>query len=103
MNNFIFNKKGGSEGKTNRFLQHSKLFNINSLRNNNNYNNINNILNNCMGINNNDINTNNNKNNEVNNIKIIRHKRNEKNKKYIYNQINFETIKNFYDLNSKRK
>ena len=103
MNNFIFNKKGGSEGKTNRFLQHSKLFNINSLRNNNNYNNINNILNNCMGINNNDINTNNNKNNEVNNIKIIRHKRNEKNKKYIYNQINFETIKNFYDLNSKKK
>ena len=103
MNNFIFNKKGGSEGKTNRFLQHSKLFNINSLRNNNNYNNINNILNNCMGINNNDIKNNNNKNNEVNNIKIIRQKRNDKNKKYIYNQINFETIKNFYDLNSKKK
>ena len=105
MNNFIFNKKGGSEGKTNRFIQHSKLFNINSFKNNNNYNNINNILNNCMGINDNDINTNNTniKNNEVNNIKIIRQKRGNKNKKYIYNQINFETIKNIYDLNSIKK
>ena len=103
MNNFIFNKKGGSEGKTNRFIQHSKLFNINNFRNNN-YNNINNILNNCMGINNDlnkNINTNNNRNNEVNNIKIIKHKGN-KFKKIIYNQINFENLKNIYDLNKKK-
>ena len=70
INNFIY-KKGGSEGKTNRLIQHSKLFNINNYRNNN-YQNINYILNNCMGINNDinkNINTNNNRNNELNNIK----------------------------------
>ena len=105
MNNFIFNKKGGSEGKTNRFIQHSKLFNINNFRNNNNnFHNMNKILNNCMGINNDinkNINTNNNRNNEVNNIKIIKHKGN-KFKKIIYNQINFENLKNIYDLNKKK-
>ncbi len=100
MNNFIFKKQGGSEGKTNRFIQHSKLFNINTFRNNN-YNNINNILNNCMGINNNDIKVNN-KNKEMNNIQVIRHKKVNKGKKYIYNQINLESVKNFYDLNSKK-
>ena len=101
MNNFIFNKKGGSEGKTNRFIQHSKLFNINNFRNNN-FHNINNILNNCMGINN-DINKNinNNNNRNVNNIKIIKHKGN-KFKKIIYNQINFENLKNIYELNKKK-
>ncbi len=100
MNNFIFNKKGGSEGKTNRFIKHSKLFNMNNYKNNN-YNNINKILNNCMGINNNDFNTNKNSK-EVNNIKIIKQKEN-KGKKIIYNQINFENYKNFYDINSKNK
>ena len=98
MGNFIFNKKGGSEGKTNRFIQHSKLLNINSLRNNNNIHNINNILDNCIRINNNNVINikNNNKLNEVNNIKVI--KREKPGKKYIYNQINFEAIKNMYNL-----
>jgi hypothetical protein len=50
--NFIFNKKGGSEGKTNRFIQHNKLFNINTFRNNN-LQNINNALDNCPRMNNN--------------------------------------------------
>ena len=105
--NFIFNKKGGSEGKTNRFLQHSKLFNINTFKRNNNQN-MNNILDNCLGINNNNnlnnnyFNNNKDKDNEVNNIKIIRHKRNN-GKKSIYNQINLESIKNVYNLNIKNK
>ena len=42
------------------------------------------------------------KNNVINNNKITRLKKGDKNKKYIYNQINFETIKNFCDLNSKK-
>ena len=100
MNNFIFNKKGGSEGKTNRFIQHSKLFNINNYRNNNYSNNINKILNNCMGINHNNFNSKN--SNEVNNIKIIKQKKN-RGKKLICNQINFENFKNFNDINSKNK
>ena len=91
--NFIFNKKGGSEGKTSRFIQHSKLFNMNAFKNNNNIHNLNYLLDNCMGVNNN-INESNNKGNEVNNIKIIKQKGN-KGKKVIYNQINF---KNFYDF-----
>ena len=117
MGNFIFNKKGGSEGKTNRFIQHSKLFSIhNNLKNNKNNQNINNILDNCMGINNNFNNNNylncNNLNNnnkinsnrgyEVNNIKIIKPK-GSKSKKIMYNQVNFENIKNIYILNSKNK
>ena len=105
--NFIFNKKGGSEGKTTRFLQHYKLFNINNFKKNA-VPNINNILDNCLGINNNN-NLNNNylsvnkdKDNEVNNIRIIRPKNN-KGKKTIYKQINFESITNMYNLNTKNK
>ncbi len=91
--NFIFNKKGGSEGKTNRFIQHSKLFNYNNFKSNN-IQNINSIINNNLK------NLNNNKGIEVNNIQIIRQKGN-KGKKTIYNQVNFETIRNIYDLNAK--
>ena len=98
MGNFIFNKKGGSEGKTNRFIQHSKLFNINKFNINNNNQNINNILDNCMGIKHN---FNSNKGNEVNNIKIIKQKGG-KDKKIIYNQINFENIYNLNLINKKK-
>jgi len=102
--NFIFNKKGGSEGKTNRFIQHNKLFNINTFRNNNMQN-----LNNCPGMNNNvysnkftEINTNGNTSNKWNelhnNIKVVKQKFN-KGKKSINYQINFETFKNMYNLN----
>ena len=98
--NFIFNKKGGSEGKTNRFIQHNKLFNINTFRNNNMQNN------NCPGMNNNvynnkftEINTNGNSSNKWNelhnNIKVVK----QKFKKSINYQINFETFKNMYNLN----
>ena len=97
MGNFIFNKKGGSEGKTSRFIQHSKLFNINAFKNNNIHN-INNLLDNCVGINNN-INENNKKGNMENNIKIIKQKGN-RGKKVIYNQINF---KNFYNFGKNKK
>ena len=97
MGNFIFNKKGGSEGKTNRFIQHSKLFDINSFRNHNIHN-INNIIDNCMRINNNNIININyrNKSNEVNNIKVI--KKDNKGRKVIYNQINFDAIKNICNI-----
>jgi hypothetical protein len=97
--NFIFNKKGGSEGKTNRFIQHNKLFNINTFRNNN-IQNINNGMDNCPGMNNNVYNNNtSNKWNELhNNIKVVKQKFN-KSKKSINYQINFETFKNMYNLN----
>jgi hypothetical protein len=97
--NFIFNKKGGSEGKTNRFIQHNKLFNINTFRNNN-IQNINNAMDNCPGMNNNVYNNNtSNKWNELhNNIKVVKQKFN-KSKKSINYQINFETFKNMYNLN----
>ena len=113
MGNFIFNKKGGSEGKTNRFMQHSKLFNVNTSRNKNvvnvpNINNNNNI--NYIGMNDylkyinsnkyNDINSNRGIISNDNNIKIIRPKGN-KSRKKIYYQINFENFRN--NLNTKNK
>ena len=115
MGNFIFNKKGGSEGKTNRFIQHSKLFNVNTSRNKNvinvpNINNNNNINANYMGMNDhlkyisnnkyNDISNNKGIINNENNIKIIRPKGN-KSRKKIYYQINFENFRN--NLNTKNK
>jgi hypothetical protein len=114
MGNFIFNKKGGSEGKTNRFIQHSKLFNVNTSRNKNVINvpniNNNNINANFMGMNDHLKYISNNKYNNLsnnkgiisneNNIKIIRPKGN-KSRKKIYYQINFENFRN--NLNTKNK
>ena len=114
MGNFIFNKKGGSEGKTNRFIQHSKLFNVNTSRNKNVVNvpniNNNNINANYLGMNDHLKYISNNKYNDIsnnkgimsneNNIKIIRPKGN-KSRKKIYYQINFENFRN--NLNTKNK
>ena len=96
--NFIFNRKGGSEGKSNRFIQHSKLLNMNTLRNNN-FQNVNTILDNYMVLNNN-INSKGKK--MPNNIKIIKQKGN-KTIKVIYNQINLQTLNNMYNSNHKNK
>ena len=106
--NFNFNKKGGSEGKTNGFIQHSKLLNMNTFRKNN-FQNINGIIDNCIGFNNmnndkyNDKKSN--KSNDINNIKVIRQNK-VNGKKVIYNQINIQTLSDLnsiYNLNQKKK